>query len=102
MGPIAYTVTATLPDERVCSAYVEWLQDGHVDAVIGAGAHSAMIVRLEDPPLPIRVQTRYIFSTREALDRYLREHAPGLREDGLRRFGPETGVSFAREIGRVV
>jgi hypothetical protein len=102
MAAIAYTVTATLPDEQRRAEYIGWLEDGHVDAVIAAGARSAMIVSVEEPVEPPRVHTRYIFSTREALEQYLRLHAPALREEGLRRFGPETGVRFAREVGRVI
>lgn len=102
MSAIAYTVTASFPDERRRAEYLAWLEDGHVDAVIAAGARSAVIVAVDDPADPPRVQTRYIFSTRESFDRYLRQHAPGLREEGLRRFGPETGVRFAREVGRVI
>ncbi len=102
MPSIAYTVTATFPDERTRREYLAWLEDGHVDAVIAAGAHSAAIVTVESPADPPTVHTRYIFATREALETYLEHHAPALREDGLRRFGPETGVRFAREIGRVI
>ncbi|HZW09123.1 MAG TPA: DUF4286 family protein [Phycisphaerales bacterium] len=102
MAAIAYTVTATLPDEGRRAEYITWLQDGHVDAVIAAGARSAMIVSVEEPREPPRVHARYIFPTREALELYLEQHAPALREEGLRRFGPETGVEFRREVGRVI
>jgi len=104
MERIAYTVTATLPDEPTARRYIAWLEDGHVDAVIAGGAHSAMIVRLLDEPAPgpIRVETRYIFATRELFDRYLAEHAPALRQEGLALFGPGSGVSFSRTVGRVV
>lgn len=102
MGSIAYTVTATLPNEASRTAYIEWLENGHVDAVLEAGADAAMIVSVDEPAQPIRVQTRYVFATRETLEHYLAHHAPALRADGLRRFGPETGVTFSREIGRVI
>lgn len=99
MASIAYTVIAVLPDEATRRAYLAWLEDGHVDAVIAAGAHSATIVAVEDPADPIKVETRYVFSTRETLGDYLRDQAPALREEGLRLFGPKTGVLFRREIG---
>ena len=101
---ICYTVTATLPDEEVSRSYLRWLEDGHVDAVVDGGAHSAMIVRLErdSPGDPHRVQTVYVFPTREAFDGYVRHTAPALREDGVRRFGSVAGVSFTRTIGEVV
>jgi len=102
MSAIVYTVTATLPDRPTADRYLDWLRDGHVDAVVAAGAHSAMIVRVTDPPDPIRVETRYVFSTRQAYDDYLAHHAPALRADGAERFGPETGVRFSRSVGEVV
>ncbi|MCL4742643.1 MAG: DUF4286 family protein [Phycisphaerales bacterium] len=102
MSAIVYTVTATLPDRPTAERYLDWLRDGHVDAVVAAGAHSAMIVRVTDPPDPIRVETRYVFPTRQALDDYLANHAPALRAEGAERFGPETGVRFARTVGEVV
>lgn len=104
MSRIAYTVRALCPDEAVAAAYVAWLEDGHIDEVIKGGAHSAMIVRLEPerPGGPARVEVRYVFSTREVFDRYIRECAPGLRAEGLKRFGPESGVVFERTIGEIV
>lgn len=102
MGSVVYTVTAILPDEALREAYIAWLKGGHVEAVIDAGADSALIVRVEEPADPIVVRTRYFFMSRGILDRYLADHAPGLRAEGLRRFGPETGVRFSREIGRAV
>lgn len=101
MTRIAYTVTATLPDEATAREYIEWLKDGHVDEVIEHGAHSGMIVRLTEPAKPIRVETRYIFSTRTVFDRYVERFAPMLREDGLKKFPPERGVTFERRMGDI-
>lgn len=97
---ILYTVTATLPDEETAQEYVAWLEDGHVDQVVAAGAHSGMIVRLEGSP--IRVRTLYVFATRETFDRYVERAAPALRADGLKRFPPERAIAFAREIGEIL
>lgn len=103
MTAIAYTVRATLPDDAAADRYISWLEDGHIDAVIKGGAHSAMIVRLdrEGPGDRPRVEVRYIFSTRAAFEGYVREHAPALRADGLKHFGPESGVAFERSTGEV-
>jgi len=97
---ISYAVTATLPDESVAREYIAWLEGGHVEDVIEGGAHTAMIVRLQGDP--IRVETQYIFSTRELFERYEQKHAPALRADGMKRFGPERGVSFERRIGEIL
>lgn len=102
-------VIATLPTGVMADEYVAWLEDGHVDAVVGHGAHSAMIVRLEGGTAEAgqassarRVMVQYIFPTREAFDRYVQKHAPALRAEGLRKFGPERGVSFERLLGEIV
>ena len=101
MPEIAYTVTATLPDEQTEQAYLRWLREGHVRAVINAGASSGLIVSLDDPAGSRRVQARYLFPSRDALDDYVRERAAALRADGLRLFPPESGISFERETGVV-
>ncbi len=99
---ICYMVTATLPDDQIARRYISWLQDGHVDAVISHGAHSAMIIELEPRKGSPRVMTQYIFPTRQLFDRYVEEFAPALRADGLKRFPPESGVTFERNIGTIL
>jgi len=96
---IAYTVVATLPDEETARDYLAWLRDGHVAAVVEGGAEEGVIVRIEDPATPIRVETRYVFPSREAYDRYVAETAPALRADGIERFGES--VAFERRLGRI-
>ncbi len=100
---ILYAVTATLPDEATLEEYIAWLEDGHVDAVVEAGARSGMIVRiLNGPGEPLEVETQYVFATRELFDRYKRESAPGLRAEGLEKFPPERGVRFRRRLGEII
>jgi hypothetical protein len=100
MPAIAYAVTATFTDRTTADEYVSWLNDGHLNQVIEHGAQSAMIVRITDPATPIQVESRYIFPTRQAFDRYVAEFAPKLRADGLHRF-PPSRVSFERRTGEV-
>lgn len=103
MTAIAYTVTAIIPDEHTRRDYIAWLSDGHLDAVLSHGAHSAMIIKLDRDANtdPFKVETRYIFSTRARFDDYTTHHAPKLREEGVRLFVPR-GVKFSRTIGEVV
>ena len=96
---IAYTVTATFPDEATALDYIEWLRNGHLAGVLDGGARSAAVVRQSDPPDPITVETRYTFACRSDLDRYVRERAPKLRAEGLARFPPERGIRFHRRVG---
>lgn len=102
MPPVAYTVSATLPDETMAREYTDWLLAGHVREVLRAGAATAAVVRIQEPVNPIRVETRYTFADHAGLDRYLRDHAPALRADGLRLFGPDRGVLFARTVGVIL
>lgn len=102
MTAIAYSVTATLPDQDLAREYIAWLEDGHVDEVIKHGAHSAMIVRITEPKVPIQVETRYIFANRQVFDRYIDQAAPALRAEGLRRFPPDRGIRFERRLGEVM
>jgi hypothetical protein len=109
MPAIAYTVIATLPNDAIARNYIAWLEDGHIDAVIKGGAHSASIVRLDPDdaanrgaPGEVRVEVRYIFATRQLFDRYIAEFAPALRAEGQKLFGPSTGVRFARTVGVVI
>jgi hypothetical protein len=107
MSEVAYTVIATLPDEPTLAEYVDWLLDGHIQAVIRGGAVSAEVIG-PSPKGPIgsdmifRVESRYIFPTREAFETYEAVHAPALRADGSTRFGGRAGISFARSVGEVV
>lgn len=100
---ICYMVTATLPDEATLAEFVAFLEDGHVDDVLKHGAHSAMIIRLDPAEgADFRVMTQYIFPTRALFDRYIKDFAPALRAEGLRRFPPDRGVRFERQIGVIV
>lgn len=102
MSGIAYTVTATFPDEGTAREYIDWLRGGHIGLVVAGGADSGEIVRIEEPPTPIRVEARYLFPSRTAYQRYVEVHAPTLRAEGLRLFGERPGVSFERRMGEVV
>jgi hypothetical protein len=104
MERICYMVTATLPDEPTARDYVAWLEDGHVDHVVQGGAHSGMIVRIEQPPPGpghVRIMTQYVFPTRAVFEAYLAKSAPGLRAEGIRQFG-NRGVVFERQVGTIV
>lgn len=100
MGTTAYTVTATISSEKIVTEYISWLKDGHVQAVLGGGAESAVIVRISEPAKPLRVETRYIFPGPEAFARYCTDTAPALRAEGMARF--RGVIAFERSIGEVL
>lgn len=97
---IAYTVTATLPDEATAAEYERWLCGGHIQAVIAGGATEACVTRLLDPRTTIDVEARYLFPNRDVFDQYVAKVAPGLRADGLVRFGER--VRFSRRLAEIV
>lgn len=104
MGPVAYTVTAELPDEGSLREYLAWLTHGHIQDVIAGGASEAQVIGplpAADPlpQPPFRVESRYIFPTLDAFRAYETIHAPRLRAQGLSRFGPERGIRMTRSLG---
>lgn len=96
MAKVSYCVTATLPDEATAREYLGWLLDGHIEGVLVGGAERAAVVRLDGDP--IRIESRYVFPSRDAMAAYEAGPAKPLREAGARRFG-ERGVSFERRVG---
>lgn len=98
--PVSYVVTATLPSEPLALEYVAWLWAGHAQQVLAGGATRAEVIRITEPPSPPRVQTRYVFQSRAAFDRYLAQFAPALRAEGIAKWGDR--VSFVREVGEIV
>lgn len=94
----SYIVTATLPDPQTADEYLRWLANAHAREVIAAGATGAHVIRVDDPSTPIQILAWYAFASRESLERYLADHAPALRRQGMERFGGR-GVVFSRQIG---
>lgn len=100
MNEIAYTVTATFSDRAIAEHWLRWLRDGHIVEVLAGGATAADIVALDAPPLTYDV--RYRFSSREAFERYERDHAPRLRAEGLKLFPVERGIVYRRTVGAIL
>lgn len=105
----SYTVTAEFDDPRIAEEWIAWLRDEHLREVCAAGALDAEVIRFDMPAAvsdvtghqAVRCEVRYHFESRAAFERYVREHAPRLREEGLRRFPPERGIAYSRSIGEV-
>jgi hypothetical protein len=94
---IAYTVSVVLPDGRLAAEWLQWLRTRHIADVLQGGAMRAEIVVLDAPPHAYEI--RYRFESREAFDKYEREHAPRLRAEGLQLFPVEKGVKYCRSLG---
>jgi hypothetical protein len=111
MSMFSYTVTATFDDPAVADEWVAWLRDEHVRDVIEAGAMDGEVIVVDPDPQeretasgPRRqtCEVRYHFADRAAFEAYVRDHAPRLREEGLKRFPPERGIAYSRHGGEVV
>jgi hypothetical protein len=100
--PVAYTVTAAFPTAAAREEFIAWLRSGHVQGVLAGGAISASVVRVDEPDRPVRAQACYVFPNPAVFRTYLSDHAPSLREEGLRRFPPDSGVRFERQVGTIV
>jgi len=100
MPAIRYTVEVALPDEETAERWLKWMRAGHAEEVLAGGATAAEIVRRDGPV--IEDECRYSFPSRDAFDRYEREHAPRLRSAGLRLFPTEHGIHYHRTTGVVI
>ncbi|HEY3242463.1 MAG TPA: DUF4286 family protein [Phycisphaerae bacterium] len=98
MSHILYEVTATFSDPAAIDPWLNWILSEHIQEVVRCGAECGRAVRLEEPPNVCLVQ--YEFPSRDALEHYLRDDAPRLRQEGGQRFGPAT-VSYSRRIGHI-
>ncbi len=104
---IAYTVVCRMTDENKVEEWLNWLKNGHIDDVIAGGATDAQIIRLDPNEHPNGqkehiYEVRYHFKSQDIFDSYLANHAPRLREDGLKRFPPENGFEYNRTMGTII
>ena len=100
----SYTVACTFDDPRVADEWIAWLRDEHLADVCAAGAVDAEVIRCDaagEAGRKTRCEVRYHFASRAAFDAYVRDHAPRLREEGLKRFPPERGLVYQRSSGEV-
>ena len=99
----AYTVACEFEDAKVAQSWVEWLRNEHLAEVCAAGAASAQVVWFDGaPPGHARCEARYLFNSREDFGRYEQDHAPRLRDEGMKRFPLSLGLRYTRSTGEVV
>ena len=91
----SYVVRCSFEDARVYDAYVGWLRDAHTGDVCMSGARDADLLVMDVVPgEPFVVESHYRFVSREAFEKYEREHAPRLGQQcltELARLGVEPG-----------
>lgn len=83
---IVYEVRVTV-DAAIEAEYRAWL-DGHIRQILAVpGFQEAELLREDDDGERAVWTIRYHLDSRDALETYLRDHAPRLRADGQARFG---------------
>lgn len=88
---LTYEITATVrPD--LCDAYERYMRERHIPDLMQTGAFIAASFSRSAAG---RYRIRYEAATRQALDAYLTEHAPRLRQHFTDTF-PE-GIELSRE-----
>ncbi len=87
-------------DPGLVDRWVDWMQTAHIPDVLQAGALSAELIRIESDRSCFIVN--YQFESAIAFASYERDHAPRLRNDSLREFPSEVGLSYWRTCGEVV
>ena len=97
---IAYTVSCTFDDPDVADEWIAWMREEHLADVCDAGAIEAQLIKLDGDP--VRVEARYQFVSRQAFEEYEQNHAPRLREEGLKRFPLERGLHYERSTGELM
>ena len=98
----SYVVRTLFEDARVYDAYVAWLRDTHTGDVCMSGARDADLLVMDVAPgEPFIVESHYRFVSREAFEKYEREHAPRLRQQcltELARLGVEPGRGVTMQL----
>lgn len=84
---IIYEVNVSV-DAAIIDAYHLWLKDHVAEILALPGFLGATIYRVAEPSTEhIELCMHYVVVDQAHLQRYLLEHAPRLRADGLARFG---------------
>ncbi len=95
----SYVVRCSLTDAETANAWLHWLEDEHVEDVLAAGAVAAEIVKQDDE---LHFEIRYRFASRLEFESYQMNHAPRLRDEGLKRFPLSMGLTYSRVTGEVI
>ncbi|MGI8618958.1 MAG: DUF4286 family protein [Gemmatimonadaceae bacterium] len=88
---LTYEITAIVRAD-LCDAYERYMTDRHIPDVMRTGAFAAATFSRSAPG---RYRIRYEVSSRETMDAYLADHAPGLRQHFAETF--PVGVELSRE-----
>jgi hypothetical protein len=93
-----YTVSCRIEDPLLETRWLGWLEREHIADVIAAGALSAEVVRRDGEGRVYDIH--YRFKDSAAYDDYIENHAPRLREEGMKLF--PHGLAYARTSGEII
>ncbi len=84
---VIYEVSVHVP-AALAESYLAWLRE-HIGQMLALPGfeEAALEAICDDPPAQRGWCVRYRLRDRQALEDYLREHAPRMRADGVARFG---------------
>ena len=92
-SPLVYEVTLDI-DTGAATEFDAWLKEHVREMLALPGFHDARILKPESPEADSeRRVVQYTLGSRAELDHYVAEHAPRMREDGIRRFGDRMKAS---------
>lgn len=95
---IIYNVTINI-DDSVHEEWLEWMMEEHIPQVMETGkffkAKIVKVLVVEETGSTYSVQ--YFADSKEKLAEYYKDHAPALREEGLKRFGDKM-LAFRTEL----
>ena len=91
-GALVYEVTCRVEASAV-DAWAAWIGPHVEDVLASPGMVGATVARADDEDGAAVFVCAYRVQYRAALDRYLAERAPALRQDGVARFGDRLRTS---------
>ena len=92
-SPLVYEVTLDISTD-LAHEFDAWLKDHVREMLALPGFHDARILKPESPEAGSeRRVVQYTLGSRAELDHYIAEHAPRMREDGVKRFGDKMKAS---------
>ncbi len=95
---ILYNVTINI-DQSVHDQWMHWMQTKHISDVLATGKFTSarMIKVLVEEEGSVTYSIQYTAESKEKLERYYREDAPRLRQEGLLLFADKM-LSFRTEL----
>lgn len=96
---IIYNVTINI-HESVHDQWMKWMQEKHISDVLATGKFSTarmVKVLVEEDMGGITYSIQYSTDSKETLERYYKEDAPRLRDEGLALFGDKM-LAFRTEL----